>query len=96
MSIDINQVKVEYPVLRKAVYSNLTVLFTDEHTGVVLVANNLWFLGSIMMTLYTPKIAIGLKQRVLSVDKYEYNTWRGAPLWWWGVYHRFKELHLSM
>ena len=45
MSIDINQVKVEYPVLRKAVDSNLTVLFTDEHTGVVLVATNLWFFG---------------------------------------------------
>ena len=45
MSIDINQVKVEYPVLRKAVYSTLTVLFTDEHTGVVLVASNLWSFG---------------------------------------------------
>ena len=45
MSIDINQVKVEYPVLRKAVYSNLTVLFTDAHTGVVLVANNSWSFG---------------------------------------------------
>ena len=45
ISIDINQVKVEYPVLRKAVDSELVVLFTDEHTGVVLVANNLWPLG---------------------------------------------------
>ena len=45
MSIDINQVKVEYPVLRKAVDSTLTVLFTDEHTGVVLVASNLWSFG---------------------------------------------------
>lgn len=45
MSIDINQVKVEYPVLRKAVYSTLTVLFTDEHTGVVLVASNFWSFG---------------------------------------------------
>ena len=45
MSIDINQVKVEYPVLRKAVYSTLVVLFTDEHTGVVLVASNLWAFG---------------------------------------------------
>ena len=45
MSIDINQVKVEYPVLRKAVDSNLTVLFTDEHKGVVLVADNHWSFG---------------------------------------------------
>lgn len=45
MSIDINQVKVVYPVLRKAVDSTLTVLFTDEHTGVVLVASNLWSFG---------------------------------------------------
>ena len=45
ISIDINQVKVEYPVLRKAVDSELVVLFTDEHVGVVLVANNHWSLG---------------------------------------------------
>ena len=43
ISIDINQ--VEYPVLRKAVDSKLVVLFTDEHTGVVLVASNLWPVG---------------------------------------------------
>ena len=43
ISIDINQ--VEYPVLRKAVDSKLVVLFTDEHTGVVLVASNLWSFG---------------------------------------------------
>ena len=45
ISIDINQ--VEYPVLRKAVDSKLVVLFTDEHTGVVLVANNLWAFGQL-------------------------------------------------
>ena len=45
ISIDINQAKVEYPVLRKAVDSELVVLFTDEHTGVVLVANNHWSFG---------------------------------------------------
>ena len=45
ISIDINPVKVEYPVLRKAVDSELVVLFTDEHTGVVLVASNLWSFG---------------------------------------------------
>ena len=45
ISIDINQVKVEYPVLRKAVDSELVVLFTDEHTGVVLVAANRWSFG---------------------------------------------------
>ena len=45
ISIDINQVKVEYPVLRKSVDSELVVLFTDEHTGVVLVANNHWSFG---------------------------------------------------
>ena len=45
ISIDINPVKVEYPVLRKADNSELVVLFTDEHTGVVLVANNHWSLG---------------------------------------------------
>ena len=43
ISIDINQ--VEYPVLRKAVDSELVVLFTDEHTGVVLVANHHWSFG---------------------------------------------------
>ena len=45
ISIDINQVKVEYPVLRKAVDSNLTVLFTDKRTGVVLVADKKWSFG---------------------------------------------------
>ena len=45
ISIDINQVKVEYPVLRKDVDSELVVLFTDEHKGVVLVANNHWSFG---------------------------------------------------
>ena len=45
ISIDINQVKVEYPVLRKDVDSELVVLFTDEHKGVVLVANNFWSFG---------------------------------------------------
>ena len=45
ISISINQAKVEYPVLRKAVDSELVVLFTDEHIGVVLVANNHWSLG---------------------------------------------------
>ena len=44
ISIDINQFKVEYPVLRKAVDSELVVLFTDEHTGVVLVAST-WSFG---------------------------------------------------
>ena len=38
ISISSNQAKVEYPVLRKAVDSELVVLFTDERTGVVLVA----------------------------------------------------------
>ena len=42
ISIDINQ--VEYPVLRKAVDSKLVVLFTDEHTGVVLDAST-WSFG---------------------------------------------------
>ena len=45
ISIDINQDKVEYPVLRKIVDSELVVLFTDERTGVVLVANNHWSFG---------------------------------------------------
>ena len=45
ISIDINQVKVEYPVLRKSVDSELVVLFTDEHIGVVLVASNFWSFG---------------------------------------------------
>ena len=45
ISIDINQVKVEYPVLRKSVDSELVVLFTDEHKGVMLVANNFWSFG---------------------------------------------------
>ena len=45
ISIDINPVKVEYPVLRKAEDSELVVLFTDECTGVVLVANHSWSLG---------------------------------------------------
>ena len=45
ISISINQTKVEYPVLRKADASELVVLFTDEHTGVVLVANNHWSFG---------------------------------------------------
>ena len=45
ISIDINPVKVEYPVLRKAVDFELVVLFTDEHTGVVVVANNSWSVG---------------------------------------------------
>ena len=45
ISIDINQVKVEYPVLRKAVDSELVVLFTDEHKGVVLFAGNHWSFG---------------------------------------------------
>lgn len=43
ISIDINQ--VEYPVLRKAVDSELVVLFTDEHAGVVLVPINRWSFG---------------------------------------------------
>ena len=45
ISIGINQVKVEYPVLRKDVDSELVVLFTDEHKGVVLIANNHWSFG---------------------------------------------------
>ena len=45
ISIDINQVKVEYPVLRKADNSELVVMFTDEHVGVVLVANKHWSFG---------------------------------------------------
>ena len=45
ISIDINQVKVEYPVLRKDDDSELVVLFTDKHKGVVLVANNHWSFG---------------------------------------------------
>ena len=45
MSISVDIKQVEYPVLRKAVYSTLVVLFTDEHTGVVLVASNLWAVG---------------------------------------------------
>ena len=45
ISININPAKVEYPVLRKAVDSELLVLFTDEHTGVVLAANNFWSFG---------------------------------------------------
>ena len=46
MSISIsNPVKVEYPVLRKAYDSELVVLFTDEHIGVVLVASKLWSFG---------------------------------------------------
>ena len=45
ISISSNQAKVEYPVLRKAVDSELVVLFTDEHTGLVLVANNHWSFG---------------------------------------------------
>ena len=44
ISIDINPVKVEYPVLRKAVDFELVVLFTDEHTGVVLDAST-WSFG---------------------------------------------------
>ena len=45
MSISSNPVKVEYPVLRKDDDSELVVLFTDEHKGVVLVANNHWSFG---------------------------------------------------
>ena len=45
MSISINRAKVGYPVLRKAADSDLVVLFTDEHTGVVLVANKNWSFG---------------------------------------------------
>ena len=45
ISISINQAKVKYPVLRKADDSELVVLFTDEHIGVVLVANNHWSFG---------------------------------------------------
>ena len=47
ISISSNQAKVEYPVLRKAVDSELVVLFTAEHIGVVLVASNLasWSFG---------------------------------------------------
>ena len=45
ISISSNQAKVEYPVLRKAVDSELVVLFTDEHKGVVLVASRLWAFG---------------------------------------------------
>ena len=45
ISISSNQAKVEYPVLREAVDSELVVLFTDEHKGVVLVANNFWSFG---------------------------------------------------
>ena len=55
ISIDINPVKVEYPVLRKAVDSELVVLFTDEHTGVVVVANNLWCLGQYYDAFACPK-----------------------------------------
>ena len=45
ISIGIYHSKVEYPVLRKAVVSELVVLFTDAHKGVVLVANNHWSFG---------------------------------------------------
>ena len=45
ISIGSNQAKVEYPVLRKAVDSELVVLFTDERTGVVLVAAPSWSFG---------------------------------------------------
>ena len=45
ISISSNQAKVEYPVLRKAVDSELVVLFTDAHVGVVLVASNFWSFG---------------------------------------------------
>ena len=45
ISISSNQAKVEYPVLRKAVDSELVVLFTGKRTGVVLVAGHLRSFG---------------------------------------------------
>ena len=45
ISIGINQVKVEYPVLRKAADSELVILFTNEHTGIVVVPINRWGFG---------------------------------------------------
>ena len=45
ISINVNPAKVKYPVLRKSVNSELVVLFTDEHTGVVLAATHSWSFG---------------------------------------------------
>ena len=46
LSVGLNKVTVEYPVLRKAANTGLIILFTDKHTGVVLLGDEHWDFGT--------------------------------------------------